>query len=60
VRLAQILAEIVETNHPFTMPIPHKDGFCGIKYSKIVAAEVRTHLRTPLEGDTDADFSSRC
>ncbi|KAK0768373.1 Gypsy retrotransposon integrase-like protein 1 [Friedmanniomyces endolithicus] len=23
------------------MPIPHKDGFCGIKYSKIVAAEER-------------------
>ena len=40
-RLSHILANIVETNHPFTKPIHTKDGFYGIEYRKIDATEVR-------------------
>jgi hypothetical protein len=40
-QLIQILAETVETNHPFTRPISSQNGTYGVEYSKVIATEVR-------------------
>ena len=40
-KLTQILASIIETNHPFTRRIETKSGIYGVEYSEIVATEVR-------------------
>ena len=37
--LIQILASVVESNHPVTRPISQKNGFYGVEYAKIVATE---------------------
>ena len=37
--LIQILASVVESNHPVTRPISRKNGFYGVEYAKIVATE---------------------
>jgi hypothetical protein len=44
-QLIQILAETVETNHPFTRPISSKNGTYGVEYSKVIATEVRARAR---------------
>lgn len=37
--LIQILASVVESNHPVIRPISQKNGFYGVEYSKITGTE---------------------
>lgn len=38
-KLISILARVVESNHPVTGPISHKNGFYAVSYSNVVAIE---------------------
>ena len=37
--LIKILADAVESNHPVTRPIAHKNGFYGVQYGNIITIE---------------------
>ena len=41
VRLIEILAQLVDSNHPVTKRIPQSNGFYGVQYGNIVEAETR-------------------
>lgn len=54
--LIQILATAVESNHPVTRKISQKNGFYGVKYSKIIATEeqLESWFETLPQNPTDA------